>query len=183
MATLAGISPASQDLNSQGKVYVFGPKPLLAAEPMPEIRSRNEPPVDQGSELALSQTPTTDHKLSFPDAPSTPIPPVPLQSEIAAALADAASTSAAPTEVPGLTTLATTPLPERSTETPTVATHPLALKQSGIPLLNASNPRIIPNSAGESPANQSKEKKHEGWKATPPERRKTITMENKTPRS
>ncbi len=186
MATTPAKSTASLVADPQAKVQVFGPNPLDEPEPTPDIKSGSELRGEQDravKDMALNQIPAIDLELAIPDVPSTPIPPIPSQGEVAAALADAASSVEPPAQISAPTQLATTPLLELSLQLPSSKSEPVSSSQSEIPLHNASGPGIIPNTSGESPADQNKEKKPQGWKATPPERRKTITIEDKTPRA
>ncbi len=182
MATAQAKSTASLVADPTVEVRVIGPKPLVELKPNPNIKSGGEQNwADQ--EMALNRTPPNDLELVISDVPSTPIPPIPSPRLVAAALADAASPVEMLTQISTPTQLATTPLPERSVQFLSIESEPVSFSQFEIPLPNASRPKIIPNTTGESPGDQNKEKKHPGWKATPPERRKTITMEDKTPRT
>ena len=181
-ATAPAKSSASLVADPQAKVQVFWPKPLDEAEPTPDIKSGGE--QDRAvKEMALNQTPVNDLEFAIPDVPSTPIPPIPSSGEVAAALADATSAVEAPAQLSAPTQLATTPPLKRSVQLPSIESEPVSTSQAEIPLHNASGPGIIPDTSGESPADHKKEKKPQGWKATPPERRKTITIEDKTPRA
>ena len=182
MATAPTKSTASLLADPLAKVRVFGPKSFDEAETNPEIKSGGE--QDRADkEMALNQTPANDLELAIPDVPSTPIPPIPSPGEVAAAPAEAASAVETPARIPASTQLATTPLLKRSELLPTLESDPVSSSHGEIPLRNASRPRIIPSTSDELPADQNKEKKTQGWKATPPERRKIITMEDKTPRT
>ncbi len=182
MATAQAKSTASLVPDPTIEVRVIGPKPLVELKPNPNIKSGGEQNwTDQ--EMALHRTPPNDLELVISDVPSTPIPLIPSPRLVAAALADAASPIEMLTQISTATQLATTPLPERSVQFLSIESEPVSFSQSEIPLPNASRPKIIPNTTGESPGDPNKEKKHPGWKATPPERRKTITMEDKTHRT
>lgn len=184
MAAAPAKSTASLFFDSNAKFRIFGTKPQVATVPTPDIKSTEERGGDhdrEGTEFALDQLPKNDVELSIRNAPSTPVPPIPSPGEVAAALADAAFAIEEPPEKAAPTQLATTPLPERSVEPPSVGSVPVSSSQSEIPLHNVSRPGINPNTSGEPPANQNKGQKPQIWKATPPERRKTITVEDKTP--
>ena len=182
MATAQAKSTASRVADPMVEVREIGPKPLVETEPTRKIKSSGEQNwADQ--EMALNRTQVNDPEVAIPDVPSTPIPPIPSPREVAAALADAASPIEMLTPISARRQLATTQLLERKVQLPFIGSEPVSFSQSRIPLHHASRPRIIPNTSGESPAEHNNEKKHQGWKATPPERRKTITIEGKTPRA
>lgn len=118
--------------------------------------------------------------------PSSPVPPVPLPCELLMTL---------PAEQPVPTpntvrmedlqgpNVASMPLGV-STEQPLVTAGPAETNETPgspqalvIPLQSASSPRILPSDKDQSPVKHPGEKKREGWKATPLERRKLIVVE------
>ncbi len=184
MATAPAKSTASLVADSQAKVRVFGPKPIVEPVPDPEVKTAevHDGELDpKGNEIVLNQPPANDVELSIPDAPSSPIPPIPSPGEVAAALAEAAITIEEPAGVPTSTQLATIPNLERTADLPSLDSTPVSSPQSEIPLHNASRPRNIPDASDETPPIPNKGKRPQIWKATPPERRKTIVIEDKTP--
>ncbi len=162
--------PAAGTVAVSDKIRVFGPSPApethIAAKPkmpddtigVPAPKAILPESLVTGSAPEVHVTPEPPIAASIPSAiipqePSTPEPPVPLPNELLIAL------------------------PENQPVPTPVADLPLeSLK---IPLQSAGNSRVLPNDKDHPPEERPKEKKAERWKATPPERRKVIVVEEK----
>ncbi len=150
---------------SADKIRVFGPQPAQATH----IAAKSNPPTDA-------------------QVPSTPVPPVPLPSELLIALpqdqlvptpiADPGSEQPM-LVIPSTPLVVSTDLPPMTAEINSGNPDLLPLKTLTIPIQSAGSSRAVPNDKDHPPAEQPKEKKSERWKATPPERRKVIVVEEK----
>ena len=161
-------SPA--ETNVKSKDEASDPK-LKVAPAVPgsgKVPAASVLPPAPAAAVPVTTLTTTPEKLADPAVdktgvfgpsplPTTPVPPVPLLSELLVAL---------PADK-----LMPTPVADLSTE------HPVLT----IPLQSVVNANVLADDKDHPPAEQPKEKKPERWKATPPERRKVIVVAEKTP--
>ncbi len=150
---------------SADKIRVFGPRPA----PATHIAGKSSAPTDA-------------------QVPSTPVPPVPLPSELLIALpqdqlvptpiADPGSEQPV-LVIPSTPLVVAIDLPPMTAEINRGSPDLLPLETLAIPIQSAGSSRAVPNDKDHPPAEQPKEKKSERWKATPPERRRVIVVEEK----
>ena len=177
-AGVPGVAPTATPAQSSGKttatsavsadkIRVFGPRPA----PATLIAAKSNSPTDV-------------------QVPLTPVPPVPLPSELLIALpqdqlvptpvADPGSEQPMPV-IPSTPLVVSADLPPMTADINRGNPDLLPLKTLTIPIQSADSSTVVPNDKDHPPAEQPKEKKSERWKATPPERRKVIVVEEKNP--
>jgi len=200
----AKVESGGADTNVQpaDKIRVFGPRPAPPTHIAPELNPRldkirvDEPQVTSEvipvpelqiakPEKAVPGIPSID-----PQFPSTPVPPVPLPDELLFALPE---DELVPTPVadpsleqhvvviPLTPLVATTDLPPTTAELIEGNRDHLPLETMKVPFRSVGSAKVLPNDKDHPPAELPEEKKTERWKATPPERRKVIVVEGKTP--
>lgn len=189
---------AANSAASADKIRVFGPRPA----PATHIAPKSNPPADMirvdvsqavpdaGLAPELQITASEKAAPGIPYGPSTPVPAVPLPGELLFTLPEDQLVPTPVADSSSSQPLVAIPSPELvvSTDPPQVTAkikkgNPdlLPLETQTIPLRSAGSSSVLPNDEDIPPAEVPAEKKTERWKATPPERRKVIVVEEKNP--
>ena len=187
---------------SPDKIRVFGPRPA----PATHIAPKSNPPADKvrvdvsqavpdvrlapelqitASEKAAPGIPSAD-----PQGPSTPVPPVPLPSELLFTLPEdqlvptpvADPSSEQPVfAIPSPALVVSSDMPPVTAQIKKENPDLLPLETPTIPLRSVGSSSVLPNDKDLPPTELPTEKKPERWKATPLDRRKVIVVEEKNP--
>ena len=160
-AHLSEKTPATSAVSAD-KIRVFGPRPA----PATHIAAKSNPPTD-------AQVPSTPVPL-----PSELLIALPQDQLVPTPIADPGSEQPM-LVIPSTPLVVSTDLPPMTAEINSGNPDLLPLKTLTIPIQSAGSSRAVPNDKDHPPAEQPKEKKSERWKATPPERRKVIVVEEK----